>query len=140
MNGDKFEDFGAFFRAHIMPDIVRNIGSALDYLRKKDPQEWLRIAMELRKRGSYDRVEQMREQEDAIKGLIEMISAGLMDLVPEFIRQHTLELERHYCQHGLELDDLLRKTPSPKPMNASESVDAQLRAWGYNPKPNDKTT
>lgn len=138
MSRPEFDDFGEFFRQHILPDLIKHIDPALDHLRRKDPQEWLRIATELRKRGSYDRVERMREAEDATKELIELIRAGLVSSVPEFVRLHTIALEKHYMKHGLELDDLLRKSPAPAPMSARESVDAQIKAMGFTVDPTDK--
>ncbi len=138
MDASEYGNFGAFFRARIMPDLIKQIDPALNHLRQTNPQEWLRIAMELRQRGCYDRVEQLREEEDAIKSLIELINEGLMNSVPAFVKQHTIALERHYVQHGQELDDLMRSSPGVDPMSGSESVDAQLRAMGIKINPEDK--
>lgn len=138
MDHHEFKDFGELFRTLILPELIKHIDPALDHLRRKQPDEWLRIAMELQKRGSYDRIEQQREQEDVIRSLLDILAKGLQDSVPEFVQQHTLALERHFYQHGQELDDLLRKSPNAKPMSAQESVDAQLRAMGFGVNPNDK--
>lgn len=134
---EEFSDFGAFFRAQIMPELVRQIEPALNHLRRTDKQTWLKIAMELRRRGGYDRIEQMREQADMFQGLIDTIAEGLKTSIPEFVRQHTLALEQHFYRHGQELDDLLRKSPDTEPMSARESVDAQLGAMGIKFNPND---
>lgn len=137
VDGSKYKDFGEFFRAEIMPDLIRHIEPALNQLRRSDPKEWLRIATELRQRGSYDRLEEMHDQEDALKALIDMIQTGLLASVPEFVRQYNLAMEQHYHEHGLELDDMMRKHPNAEPMSAKESIDAQLRAMGIKINPDD---
>lgn len=130
MNPNEYDDFGQFFRKEILPDLIRRIDPALNHLRRTDPQQWLRIAMEMRKRGGYDRIEQMREMGDGLEAIIKMLADGLKESIPEFVRLHTEAVEHHYVQHGLELDDLLRKSPPQDPMTPQQSVEAQLRAMG----------
>lgn len=129
-NYPEYGDFGEFFRKEMLPDLIKRIEPALDHLRRTDPQQWLRIAMEMRKRGGYDRIEQMKEMGDGLEAIIKMLADGLKESIPEFVRQHTQAVERHYVQHGLELDDLLRRSPAQEPMTPQQSVEAQLRAMG----------
>lgn len=132
----EYSSFGEFFRAEIMPGMIRGIEPAMDHLRRTNPEQWLRIAMRLRNLGSYDRVEQQREVIEAFRGLVQEISNGLLESVPEYVRLHDQAMEAHFVRHGIELDDLLHKHPSAEPMSTGDAVDAQMRAWGINFKVN----
>ncbi len=140
MDNPKFPDFGAFFRAEIMPKMIASVEPALDHLRRTNPKEWLRVAMQLQKRGPYDRVEQTKEATDAFIELIKLLASGLTESVPVFVKRNNEAMEKHFVRHGLELDDLLRRNPDEKPMSTSESVEAQMRAWGvtFKVNPDDK--
>lgn len=137
MDPNKYKSYGDFFRKEILPDLIRRVDPALDHLRRTDPKQWQRIAMEMRKRGGGNRVEQMKGMSEGLEAIVNMIADGLKESIPEFVRQHTLAVERHYVQHGLELDDMLGRSPKSEPMTAQESVEAQLRAMGFGINPND---